>query len=90
MQNNASYRTLNLGADLEQAQTQGTDLRVGAGRTPCLEPYLLHQDISRRRHQHTQLVGMEITATGPVDRQPVLEFLDAFSTVSNGMDSSSP
>jgi len=56
----------------------GDVVEVGVSRaTACLQPQLLHQHVSGRRHQHAQLVGIETRATGAVDLQTYFKFLDA-------------
>jgi len=66
-----------LRANLEKAVSEGPDLGSGAGRSSGAEPQLLHEDIGGGGEQDPKLVGPEAGATGPVDLQAVMEFLDA-------------
>ncbi len=45
---------------------------------------LLEQDVGGRGHQYAQLVGQEVGATGAVDFQAALEFLDAVFRITPG------
>ena len=73
----ATHRTDDLDAELEQSLAQGAHLGAGEARADSGAADLLHQNVGRRGQRHAQLVGEEPRAAGAVERQAVMQRLDA-------------
>jgi len=74
----AADRGGDLGADLEQFESDGTD--GGAGQAGGLQrsaAQALHQHIGERGHQEPELIGAEGAGGGAIGEQVELLFLDA-------------
>src|SRR6266853_1527330 len=69
---------------MEQPLPQRAHLRGGAGGRLRAPLQLLKQDIGGRRQQDPELIGPEAHTTGPVQRQPELQLLDAILHVAAG------
>ena len=69
MNHHAAHGADHASPQLQQPLAQGPDLGASAPRPRCASPQLLHQ--------HPQLVRPETGATGAVDLQALVQFLDA-------------
>jgi hypothetical protein len=81
MDDNASHRSIQPGPKFEEALAQGAHLRrskIGAGST---QTQLLHQDVRSRREQYAKLIRQEACATGSIDLEAMMQFLDPVSHV---------
>ncbi len=75
MNNDSANRSFHPGTELEEALAQGAHLAPFARSVPaCTAPDFLHQDVSRRCQKHTELVGFETAATGPVEFEVMMQF----------------
>ena len=77
MNHHPAHRNHHLSAQFQQPFAQGPDLRPRACGPRRPQPQFLHQDVGRRRHQYPELVGQELRATGAVDLQALVQFLNA-------------
>ena len=74
----AADRAFDPGADFEELESNGADVRSFQFRAREADPAdVRHQDIGAGGQQHTELVGDEVMATGAIREQTELLFLDA-------------
>jgi len=72
----AAHRAQHACAELQQALPQGPDLIAGALGSGGPQAQFLQQDKGSRAEQHPELIGPEIGATGAVDLESLVQFLD--------------
>ena len=77
MKNNSANRLLNPDGQFEQPLSHRGHLCRRELRSFGSSAHFLHEDVSGCRHEDTKLIGQETRAAGPVDFQPVMEFLDS-------------
>ena len=65
-----------LHAEFEQPLTEPGHLGTGTRGARGPQAEFLHEHVRGGGEEHAQLIGPEATAAGPVDLEPVVEFLD--------------
>jgi hypothetical protein len=81
MNHNSANGAFCPGCDLEQSFAQSRHLRCRKAGACCQSPHLLHEDVSRRRHQDPKLVGREAGAIRAIHLETMMEFFDPVFSV---------
>ena len=84
VQHDAPHRGFNPGTELHEVFAQGTDLGGSEGGARGPQSQLLVEHVGGGSQKTAQLIGEEARATGTVDLQAVVQFLDPIFDVSAG------
>ena len=82
MNDDAPRRVLDPSSQFEQSFAECSHLDRGQSRASGASADLLHQNVGGSCHQDAQLIGQEAGATGPVNFQTVMQFLDPVFCIS--------